>query len=348
MYTEEQPNNLNYITSTNGSTWTAATTIRTFPFADAQWDVAWDGTHLHIAKNISTGDGVAHQGLEYRRGVPNADGTITWDADWQTAIATPNSVGDLSVAVGTDGKVWVGYNNAGAGPGGNVGDACVIKNAALDGTWVTDDGFPVALTDTNDCRFAIVASLPDGAMYVVVYKWGTDIPATGYISDDGSASFDSEGDITTSNIEASAYVAAAVGRIEAASLGDGEIHLAYQTDQAHIIYRKRNSLGAWGDEVDLSINASAVVSSPRISFDENGDIYLTWTNGATQTIYIVKREGDTWADVRNVWSEPLEISYEHLMPAEHIYNSRLIIANLTDNYELKTRLIDVSALGPIM
>ena len=96
IYAGAAPYHLYFITSTDGDTWSAITDLTTFPIADAQWSVIYDSTYVHIAKNIqSDAAPLFHNGATYRRGTPNSDGTITWDADWQTIIAAGTFVGDL-------------------------------------------------------------------------------------------------------------------------------------------------------------------------------------------------------------------------------------------------------------
>jgi hypothetical protein len=75
--------------------------------------------------------------LEYRRGVPEADGTITWSADPQYfELGTDSMWG--TIMLGGDKYVYAGYC-AGTGYSEPV---AVIKNRNKDGTWETASGWP--------------------------------------------------------------------------------------------------------------------------------------------------------------------------------------------------------------
>jgi len=334
IFYSDASRNLWYASTTDNEHWIEPVNLTTFPQYDAQWSVAWDGTYLHITKVIQNGGvGLVHDGLTYRRGTLGIDGVITWDADWQIVLATGNFVGDPSLAVATDGAVWVGYKNA------TAGDACVVKNSAVDGTWATAAGFPVQLTITTDNRHAMVAPLAAGGIHATVYRYGTDDTALGFYSADGGAVFASEGAITASNVETNSGAGAQVGRIESASEGDGIVHLAYQTDDQKIMYRQRSALGVWGTEVELDdgTNVTAAISSPRISFNGSGEIYVMWSTAAN--IFMRKYSAGAWGAATAVVTESLEATFEHAMPAELTNGATLQLAYLTDANLVRHRLL---------
>jgi hypothetical protein len=65
--------NIVYKTSTDGMTWSEATTVRAGAYG-YYFSVWFDGTYVHYAVGRSS----VGEALFYRRGTPNADGTITW------------------------------------------------------------------------------------------------------------------------------------------------------------------------------------------------------------------------------------------------------------------------------
>ena len=73
--------NMVYSTSTDGVTWTTPTAIRYASYG-YYFSVWFDGTYVHyaVARRI---DG---EGAFYRRGTPNADGSITWTTVEQTVL----------------------------------------------------------------------------------------------------------------------------------------------------------------------------------------------------------------------------------------------------------------------
>lgn len=331
---DTDPFNLDFTSSTDGKTWLASINLTTIPWVAAQYDVYWDGTYIHIAKNIQRDAVIAHDGLEYRRGTPNPDGTITWDAAWQTVIATGNFVGDISLVVDTGGHAWVGYSDA-----DNTGEAAVVKNDNTDGTWSTATGFPTQLTSTGDQRHAIMCPLSGGAMYAVIYKYNAETNATGYVSSDGSNSFSSEGNVTDSNVEGTSG-AAGVARIDVIGVS-GAVHLVYQTTDHRIVYRTRGADGTLGDEAELA--GSGYVnedSSPRISYDSSGNLYVCWTGQEAIITYYCKHDG-SWSTPAELFSEPRELSYEHLMPALEVESGNWSVVSLTRNYHIRHRVCDV-------
>ncbi len=74
--------NMVYKTSSDGVTWSAATAIREATYG-YRFSVDFNGTHLAYAyASSASGDS-----LYWRMGVPNSDGTITWSAPEQVAVA---------------------------------------------------------------------------------------------------------------------------------------------------------------------------------------------------------------------------------------------------------------------
>lgn len=328
------PYDLYHTSSSNdGLTWDTPTNLTTFPLADAQWSICYDSTNnkIHVAKNTQyTGSHPFHDGLLYRVGTPNSDGTITWLAGWQTVIATGNAVGDFSVQVASDGKAWIAY-----GDGDTLdavdGDAIALRNANTDGTWSNASGFPTTIqTGSTEDRFAILAPFADGSMFALTYHWGTDEAANGFlIATDGTVT--SDGAATSSSVECASGAGALVARIEVASLADGDIHLVYQDTSQNIKYRKRSG-GSWGSETTLS-NSSRVtdyISSPRLSFGNGGYIYVTWS--ATDQIYITQWNGSAWETPANLRSIGLDDTFEHMMPDHRCDGERLHFAHLTSGF----------------
>ena len=101
-----------YITSTDGNSWTGETTIDIADIGGGEeiqssttWDAKFRDGYLHIAYSSDYADGSDR--LMYRRGAPQAGGTITWSAVWQTAMTLGTTSGYLFgtpyVAIDSDG-----------------------------------------------------------------------------------------------------------------------------------------------------------------------------------------------------------------------------------------------------
>lgn len=346
------PDDIQFQTSTDdGATWSSATsTGANNPTAvDAQWTVCYDPDLdvLVMTHNIQQDTGFPHQGLKFRQGTPETDGTITWDAAWQTAVATGNMVGDYSVEIDTNGNTWVGYYARGDGEAATVGDGFVIKNANTDGTWSTASGFPVQLTTSDDARFPMLSALPSGGMHALVYKWAADVDATGYYSSDGSSTFSSEGDVTTKAVEASSGTNAQVGRIDCASKS-GVLHYVYQASDQTINYGSRSTGGVYATEFQIAPARTGKddMSSPRISFSGN-DIIVLWTNGNDGRHHMRRYNSttQTWEAQRIIYEnvdELPEFTFEHLNPAKYANNEKLHFVYLSRTYDVIGVMVDIA------
>ena len=130
--------NMVYRTSTDGSTWSSATTVRACTYG-YKFSIWFDGTYLHYAYGSSSA-------IYYRRGTPNSDGTITWSAAEQTVSTTYNSARYPMISVDSNGYVFVGYSDY----DGTNRYPYVIKSGNNDGTWgTTPSGFPYQLSTAS-------------------------------------------------------------------------------------------------------------------------------------------------------------------------------------------------------
>jgi len=165
--------NMVYRTSTDGSTWSAATTVRAASYG-YYFSVWFDGTYLHYAYAYNSP-------IYYRRGTPNSDGTITWSAAEQTVSTTYSKVIYPMVSVDSNGYVWVGYIDY----TGSASYPYVIKSGNNDGTWgTTPSGFPYQLSTTGAVWVVSVIPLTSGKMLAIYAYDGATIKAKRW---DGSA-----------------------------------------------------------------------------------------------------------------------------------------------------------------
>jgi len=133
----DDPPSFKCASSSDGIHWTTIT-IGTTP----NWGqyppaaITFDGRYVYYAF-IYTSNGI-NSNLQFGRGTPNADGSITWSAPQQTvgtgSYANPS--GPVEIAVDTGGHAWITFEDASS--------ALVVMNSATDGTWATSSGFPYA------------------------------------------------------------------------------------------------------------------------------------------------------------------------------------------------------------
>jgi hypothetical protein len=132
--------NMVYKTSLDGVSWSLQTTIRAADSGN-RFSVFFDGTYLHYAYSAET----ANTPIYYRRGTPNSNGTITWSAAEQTALAavSTDTYNGPNISVATDGRAWIGYElYTTTGP---ARSPYVTRNNNTDGTWSVASGFPYQL-----------------------------------------------------------------------------------------------------------------------------------------------------------------------------------------------------------
>jgi hypothetical protein len=330
-----------YTSSADGRSWERPRLVTTIAYADAHFNVELEGTKVHFTKNIQKGatpiPGV-HEGLEYRRGSLQTDGTITWDAAWQTVIPLGDFCGDHSVAIATDGAVWVGYADSGTGDG-VVGNALVIRNDNTDGTWATTAGFPLTVQAgiTNDAN-AYVVPIDNDEIYAVVHEWDNNRKAKGY-KIDKLCNITYDGEITAYTVEAVNGSYAKVARIGAIGLGDGIVHICYQTNVATIRYLRRNADGSLGTEFELADSSYVVkaISSPTMAMKTTGELYIFWSTDLK--IYMVTDDGGPMGAPETVVDEGLEAGYEHVKVPELITTSKIPVMYSTDEEHTRVKMI---------
>ena len=275
--------NMLYKTSSDGITWSNATTIR--PCTDGrEFSVWFNGTYVYYAFSEGTDSNVVvNNTLYFRRGTPNSDGTTTWSATEQTVkvadasyaiwypVVAPNSSGYPFIAY--EYRITASYLFS-----------YVIKSSTNDGTWTTERDtsletwgyvYPSILPLTNNKMYAIY-------VYYTVYgklwngsAWGAEETISDYSLEAGP-NFHSEA-ADGDNV----YVAM-LERITTAPIRD-DIRFDYRTT-GHI----------WGTDeiVQASVRAS---SAPTITVDPvTGNIYCWWAGSPTTGHVFYKKRVSTW------------------------------------------------------
>lgn len=323
MNGETRPWNIYYATSATGSTWSSPTLFTNTYNVDASWCLKYDSSgKMHFIRTLTNSP--TYGGLVYRRGNPQANGTITWDADWQTVSATANIISDPSIEVDASGSVWIAHANALSG-----GDCVVQKNGATDGTWSSAAGFPVTVTSSADNRYGVLAALTNG-MEVVVYRFGSTInAASGYCFTNGDNTVSAEGDVTLAAVNAETTSRAGVGRISCCG-SNGTVWLVYQDAAHNILVKSRDPSGTWSAETTLASGADTE-SSPQIAFN-GGEMVVAWghiPNAQARWCYY----NGSWSAVQTYCVGSLESSYEHLLIPEVCNGTQIAALWLTGAWE---------------
>ena len=313
--------NMVYCTSTDGSTWSSAITVRAATHG-SQFSVWFDGTYLHYAYAYASK-------IYYRRGTPNSDGSITWSAVEQTVATTYNYAVAPMVSVDSNGYVWIGYKEYDTSYNYYP---WVIKSGNNDGTWgTTPFGFPYKLSTTTVNGWMVsVVPLTSGKMLAVYAYDSATVKAKKW---DGSA-WGSEV-ATTSAIYHGHYHSAV-------AQGD-DVHLVFLKDTGYdILYVKYTySSNSFGTETTLQAGATTT-SAPVLSIDTaTNDLYVFAATKTTGTpsgwtanhIYYVKYTASTgtWGS----WTDWIDETTEVLYAADRLtcfykdYGSKIDLVYMT-------------------
>jgi hypothetical protein len=255
--------NMVYCSSVDGINWTSPTTVRPCTLSN-MFSVWFDGTYVHYAyANASS--------IYYRRGTPNADGTIAWSTDTEQTVPTKYNTADYPmISVDSYGYVWVGYRDYDSSTFNYY--PYVIKSGNKDGTWgTTPTGFPYQLSTTaygTGCRVSIIP-LTGGKMLAIYSYGGVTVKAKAW---NGSA-WGTE--VAT-----------------ASAIYDGSYHSAVaQGDDVHLVFLKYSpnditytkymySANSFGAETILKA-ATAYSPAPVLTIDKSNNLHVFWAGYPT-------------------------------------------------------------------
>jgi len=251
--------NMVYRTSTDGVTWSDATAIRACSNG-LYFSIWFDGTYLHYAYASTSS-------IYYRRGTPNADGTITWSAAEQTVTTLYNTANLPMVSVDSNGYPWIGYREYGSD---YYQRPYVVKSSRNDGVWQTQSGFPYLLSDIADGVVVSVIPLTNGKVLALYSYGGHYLKARLWTG----SSWGSE--IQTSSKLVAGYYHSAVAQSD-------DVHAVFlKSDTYDIIYVKYSyATNSFGTETTLQANVTPT-TAPVISIDPNtNDLYVFWAGYPT-------------------------------------------------------------------
>jgi hypothetical protein len=286
-----------YKTSSDGINWGGETRLDGFP-VDYPDFLTWhfDGSYLHVAY-------AGYMGVYYRKGVPNADGTITWVAPLQQIYVSfpgyeySNYCDDPTLCVDSEGCPWMAfyYNVVYQTP-------VVIKSSLNNGTWLMAPGFPIIIGGEKSpglpnlsSRGCGVLALNNKRVYALIYRawegapWGDSTMPSDVVYGrlwDGS-SWGSLEQVSHSHIELFDF-----HQLSFVSFGD-EVHLVFHKEgTGEIVYLKRTLTGGWSAEVTLG-TVSDRMPTPQISCDAaTGQFYCFWADG--NTIFYRRQVNGVW------------------------------------------------------
>jgi hypothetical protein len=267
-------NGIVYRTSTDGLNWSDYTYIGN-AYGAGQFSLYFDGTYLHYVRLSSD------YKTYYRRGTPNADGTITWSAVEQLVYSGTSS--DMymypTISVDSSGHAWIAVQHY----LGTYYEMLVLKNANTDGTWSTATGFPYVLL-TQSTRVPIqVVPLTSDKMYMVY-------PPYGILYDGGWGS--QETFISDSVL---------IDAFSAVNEGDN-VHVvsAVQVGSSYYIkYYKRTYGVGWSTGVTVA-QVTDSTASPALSI-ATSTLYCFWATSTEDLVYYSKCVNGVWDSTPTTW-----------------------------------------------
>lgn len=274
--------NVEYTSSQYLGAWAPANTIRAC--SHGVWFSVWfDGQYVHYAVTIGGSS------LYYRRGTPNADGTISWSQSEQT-ITTSNVVYNPSISVDSSRHPWIVYELA---LGGNVYQLYAIKSSTNDGTWSTASGFPALIQRSSppSSQHWLGTAIPLTSDKMVVI-FGTLIPLCAKAWDGSSWKTAVN---TTNTVESVLFTAIP-------SQGD-EVYAAFLKQTAHdIIYAKYDyATNSWGTETTIKSSVSGAVQPVLSLYTRNKDLYLFWSDNSYIYYKMKRASSGSWDANPTVW-----------------------------------------------
>ncbi|MCW4052465.1 MAG: hypothetical protein NWE78_04555, partial [Candidatus Bathyarchaeota archaeon] len=259
--------NLVYVTSAEGAVWSLPTAIRPASIGP-EFSVWFDGTYVQYVKGQHSQ--VPNTPLYYRMGVPNTNGTITWNAAEQiVAPAVENrSYRVPQIITDSNGYPVITYLNKTTSPDGYA--ISVARSSTKNGSWTNAIGFPVVVSTDEAWPFSV--PLANGKLYTM---WSFDNEKIRGSLFNGA--FWGVATDCTSN-----FVGKDQWGVSAVAYGD-DVHLVYIENQtATKIYRhvKRTYGSGWGSEIVVKnvTGASGDLKSISLTVDSsNGDLWM-WFN----------------------------------------------------------------------
>lgn len=262
-----------YRTSPDGTNWSDSTVVHSGIAEGTFISVHFDGVYVHYA--ISGG----YEGpLYYRKGTPQSNGTISWTAAEQEAIAgeSGNAFESPSICTDSEGYPFISYHTY----EGEDDITKVTKSSLNNGTWSTATDFPVNL-GTIDSNSSSVIPLSGSLVYAIYFE-------SNYVLGklwDGS-SFSTAESIYSDGSDQSAH--------SAVNEGD-DVHFVTTNSGGTLIYIKRTYGVGWGATEDVATGASY---TPVLSINtDNNDLYCFWIGTPTADhVYYRKRTTSDWED----------------------------------------------------
>jgi len=262
--------NMVFRSSTDGSTWGNSTVFESNSATGGELSLYFSGSHVHLAYRNASQTGK----LNYQRGQPQSDGTITFDPFQEL-----NQIGvtRVYITLDNDGYPWIASHNA--------THMLTWKSSLKNGSWTTDTGFPYVLSESDWTPIIVPYS---NYMYLIYAEQGQLLKARRYLGGWGGEE----------TISSSQVLGSALNQDTRWSLtsDDSTIHIAfpYETSIFHIAFDGN----VWSIPYEV---VSLDYPQTEAIFSMSGSVaYLFWEK---EGIVYLKRYIDGWEQTKSWLSE---------------------------------------------
>jgi len=277
--------NLVYKTSTDGSSWSSATVVRSAS-STSVFSVWFDGTYVHYTFTLRD----YNQPILYRRGTISGS-SISWAVE-QTAVSGNSAYlfDFVTIAVDANGYPWIGYQRYDSAD--YMGNALITKSNRNDGTWETASGFPYVLAE-DGCWFVIPVPLSNGYTYIVYAQEANSAYGRLWTGSWGS-------------IETIRDSGAALDYCLSAVADGNDVYVVqvwhqYGNPQG-IVSRKRTYGVGWGTEQTVMSGADYFSYPSLFVNPSNHVLYCFWMDYPTANhIYYKKYQNGAWDTSETDW-----------------------------------------------
>lgn len=235
-------------TSTDGSSWSAASTIA----ASQHFACHYNKTDnlIHITYSDSS------ENYYYRVGAPETDGSITW-LDSLQSLGNYNGQGRVNIITDTSGYPVIALSSNETGSY----RVHVLKSSTKDGTWTDATDFPYVITDWSASGITpTIVSMPSNAFYVMESAGGTE---RGILWNGSWGS-----------VEAPSMTIGDTNIWKTVSDDSGNIYSIYGDDYSNTLYyaHRDYATGLW-NITNSSIGGGAYPRGIGLTLMSNGDLF---------------------------------------------------------------------------
>lgn len=265
--------------SDNGTNWEAKATLRANA-SHMELALACDSDNNTVQYAYSEQSAAANP-IYYRSGDLNTDGTITWRAAEQTAVAGVALKYYISLSIetlSTDEPVIMYIYASGT----TWGVPTVSMSSTENGTWTTGGGYPKTLNAAHgSARVTRIAPFSTGTFYCL---WVFSGSLRGMYNAIGGAGWDADSSTVQTSIDTNL-----VGFHDLVVADDDSLRILTSEDTTHHIrYSDRDyATGTWSSSIEIDLSVSSGITRPTLSVlsDNNMIVYGCKTTKHYYTMY---------------------------------------------------------------